>query len=351
MMKNRFWVVAFLWCLTTGAGAESLNEADQLDVINQLHRANLAWIEAAAAAGEPMPDTLIQLHSEIKAATDQDEFAEVGRRAVAALNVRTQEALGQAESRVYLNPELAGQGYEEAKTYAEAAEFIATRIGEGPGSVPLAEAQRNLAQIKGRTETAAQRQADALKTKLGGGATWFEREAMQWEVTYATPSVRYFFDIGSDTGDNDLRVFSEGGVSPVVNIAELYLPMEFGRIGKRKQGTPPGGGKWFDDWKILPGTFPTRTVEGEERPAWYWGPTFGVGLTGPAEDSEDGTMEANGAPVLLATAGWASQFMIEENVTLIVEAGIAYGFSAQRDLTDSDDTAFYVGVGILIPFQ
>lgn len=350
-MKFWVWAVGCSSCLVVSVGAQPFAESDRLEVIQQLHQADLVWIEAAAATGESRPQKLSELQAGMAVVTDRDEFVELGRQAVTALNEQTQQTLSKAESQAYLNPALADRSYEQAKAYAEAAEAIATRVGEGPESVPLAEAQRNLAQIKGRGETATQIQTDALMQKLGGGATWFEREATKWEVTYATPSLRYFFDIGSDTGDNDLQVFSEGGISPVVNIAELYLPLEFGRLSKRGDGTKPGQGNWLEDWKILPGNFPTRTVEGEERPAWYWGPTFGVGLTSPAGDSEDGMMEAGGAPVLIATAGWASQFMIEESVTLIVEAGIAYGFSAQQDLTDSDDTAFYVGVGILIPFQ
>ena len=308
---------------------------DQIEI--GLHEANLEFIRTS---GSTSPTSIERVKQAVAAANTPTELVAESQNAMTELNRLATQAENQAQNLAMVNPMAAQQEIDNAIFYSKAALLIAESLAKDPGlalPTPAAAqtAQTRLANNEVRKAAATQAANTTAALELINGSKWYSRRADQWEVTYATPSLRTYLDIGNPD-DGDLKIFSEGELTPVVTLAELYYPMEFGSLF--------GG-------RVLPGTFPTRKVDGEDRPAWYWGPTFGIGITSPADDSEDSTAEATGAPVILATIGWASQFMIDENVTLVVEAGGAYGIANQEDGDLADDTGLYVGVGLLIPFQ
>lgn len=88
---------------------------------------------------------------------------------------------------------------------------------------------------------------------------------------------------------------------------------------------------------------------------WILAPRVAIGLTAPAGDSEDGSMEASGAPVLYVSAGLAFDLYkgdrkpnSMDGVGVRVEAGWMYGVTADEDIGDADDLAFYVGLSVFL---
>ena len=90
------------------------------------------------------------------------------------------------------------------------------------------------------------------------------------EPRFFDPSARVFFDSGSDD-DDEIDIFDDGSLNLTVQLASLYFPQRFG-ISEA-----------YDNWS--------------------WGPVIGAGLGQPAKDSEDGSEDASGAPVVLGSAG------------------------------------------------
>lgn len=140
------------------------------------------------------------------------------------------------------------------------------------------------------------------------------------------PSGRIFFDTGSDD-DGEVDIFKDGSLTASISLVELYWP--YSHIAADELDADKTG------WN------------------WRLGPTLGMGITGAADDSDDGSEEASGAPVVLFTAGALLEFPIVEGSRSIVglEGGYAKGFSADEGLDDNDDGAWYVGLTIDIPWS
>lgn len=88
---------------------------------------------------------------------------------------------------------------------------------------------------------------------------------------------------------------------------------------------------------------------------WVLGPRFSVGITGPASDSEDGTVDASGAPVLYLGLGLYMDLFkgdrkpnSNEGVGVRLEAGYIWGVTADEDIGDADDSAIYVGMTVFL---
>ena len=153
------------------------------------------------------------------------------------------------------------------------------------------------------------------------------------QVRYFQPSVRTYFDTGDDD-PNELDIFRDGSLTASVDFFEYYRPIPF--------------------WDFI----------GQED--WSWGPIIGVGLTAPAADSSDDSQQASGAPVALVSYGLRFEFpnvdaterssaesllssksvgdVVNESTSLGLEVGYATGFSTDESLSDTDDTAFFVGL-------
>lgn len=141
-----------------------------------------------------------------------------------------------------------------------------------------------------------------------------------WEAHLMQPSVRMYFDVGSDDAD-EIDIYNDGSLVPTLNFLELYRPI-------------------FID-EFLLNTKKEFTV----------GPTIGFGITAPAEDSEDGTEEADDAPVLLLSVGALASVELNDNVSIGVESGWALGLSADEGVSDISDSALYVGLVLNLKFD
>ncbi len=138
------------------------------------------------------------------------------------------------------------------------------------------------------------------------------------QARFFDPSARVYFDTGNDdTGEVDL--FNNGGLSPTIDFAAVYVPWRFGRSS------------YYDSWS--------------------WGPLVGVGMSAAAEDSEDGTQQASNAPVVLFSAGLMLEYKFASGPSFGFELGWATGFSSDESFGDADDSATYVGLKINIPIS
>lgn len=88
---------------------------------------------------------------------------------------------------------------------------------------------------------------------------------------------------------------------------------------------------------------------------WILGPRLSVGISGPAGDSEDGTVEATGAPVLYLGLGLYLDLFkgdrkpnSNEGVGVRLEGGYIWGVTADEDIGDADDSALYVGMTVFL---
>lgn len=127
------------------------------------------------------------------------------------------------------------------------------------------------------------------------------------------PSVRIYFDLGTDD-PGELDIYNDGTLVPTINLVELYVPY------------------------YLTYFLPDTSQE------LYVAPTFGFGITAPADDSADGTDTASDAPVLILTTGVLAALKMTEELSLGLEAGFALGLSTDEGLTDISDSAIYVGL-------
>lgn len=153
-----------------------------------------------------------------------------------------------------------------------------------------------------------------------------EKKSGKVQIRFFQPKARIYFDIGTDDA-NEIDIFRDGALVPTVNIAEAYIPFHFPELG--------------------PITFPD---------GWTIGPAFGFGITAPADDSDDNTENASGAPVLLLSAGILVEFPVavvdnkSQAVSLGIEFGYVIGFTTQEGLDDIDDSAIYAGLTLFIDF-
>jgi len=148
------------------------------------------------------------------------------------------------------------------------------------------------------------------------------------------PKARVYFDTGWEAADK-LDLFNDGSLAPSINFLELY---------------------WARPW-----------ADGLGHPDWRWGPNVGVGISSPADDSTDGTVQASGAPVLMLSYGLLMEFpLTTRQIDALredpaygpaaahrlrrlapkagVEFGYAVGVSSDETLDFSADGAIYVGV-------
>jgi hypothetical protein len=154
------------------------------------------------------------------------------------------------------------------------------------------------------------------------------RENVERHVQVFQPKARVYFDSGTDDPD-EVDIFNDGSLVPAINFVEIYW------------GCP------FEGW-----------VEGVGDADWTWGPALGLGITAPANNSDDGTNKASGAPVALASLGLQARLPIgatasddanSSNESFVgLEFGRAIGYSADEGLSDVDDGAWYVGLTLNI---
>lgn len=88
---------------------------------------------------------------------------------------------------------------------------------------------------------------------------------------------------------------------------------------------------------------------------WILGPRFSIGITGPAGDSEDGSEQASGAPVLYLAAGIYMDLFkgnrepnSTEGVGVRLEFGTIWGVTADESIGDTDDSAVFVGLSVFL---
>jgi hypothetical protein len=138
------------------------------------------------------------------------------------------------------------------------------------------------------------------------------------------PKARVYFDTGWEAPDK-LDIFHDGSLAPAINFFELFWQNSWGDYGQ---------------------------------PDWRWGPCIGVGISSVAGDSQDGSLESSGAPVLMLSGGLQFEFPLASRrahltklerallPTAGVEFGYAAGISSDESLDYSADGAIYVGVSL-----
>ena len=136
------------------------------------------------------------------------------------------------------------------------------------------------------------------------------------KIRFFDPSARVYFDGGD--AEEKLDMFNNGNLNASINFASLYLPWRFGRSG------------YFD--------------------VWSWGPAVGIGVSAPAQSSDDESKKSSGAPVVLASVGFQVEYALNNSgASFGFELGRGFGFSTDESLKDSNDQATYVGLKINIP--
>ncbi len=88
---------------------------------------------------------------------------------------------------------------------------------------------------------------------------------------------------------------------------------------------------------------------------WILGPRLSIGITGPAGDSEDGSEQASGAPVLFLAAGVYMDLFkgnrepnSTDGVGVRLEFGTIWGVTADESIGDTDDSAVFVGLSVFL---
>ncbi len=138
------------------------------------------------------------------------------------------------------------------------------------------------------------------------------------EPRFLDPSARIYFDTGKDE-DDEIDIFNDGNLNFSLNFVSLYIPLRFGR------------GEFYDNWS--------------------WGPMAGIGIGSTASDSEDDNEKSSGAPIVLLSYGFMTEYKIgDTGASFGVEAGRAIGISTDESFGDRRDSATFVGLKINIPF-
>lgn len=133
-------------------------------------------------------------------------------------------------------------------------------------------------------------------------------------IILAGGTARVYFDLGNDDED-EIDIYDNGALTPTVQVVEIFWPRKF--------------------YSFL----------GDE--GWRWGPSVGLGLGAPANNSEDGTKKASGSVVLL-NGGLILAFpsSVKDSLFYAVEAGYVFGVTADESFGDTTDKAAYIGLGI-----
>jgi hypothetical protein len=135
------------------------------------------------------------------------------------------------------------------------------------------------------------------------------------KVSYFQPSARIYIDRGEDD-ENEIDIFDNGALNLSLDFVSIHLPWRFGRS------------EYYD--------------------AWNWGPFIGAGIGQPPQDSADGTREASSAPVALISFGLLFEYKIDK-ASFGFEIGSITGFSADEGLSDTTDSASFMGIKLNIP--
>lgn len=163
------------------------------------------------------------------------------------------------------------------------------------------------------------------------------------------PNARIYFDSGDDD-EGEADIFDDGSLVPVITLAEVrftnYIFSETAKVD----------------------TEGSIKYDFENRSPWSWGFATGLGATVAADSGEDST-----APVVLVSAGMFLEYDLRglglsgqdyedwtqsartlglpsSGPTVGLEAGWVYGISADENFDDNDDSAWYVGVTVYVPF-
>jgi hypothetical protein len=130
------------------------------------------------------------------------------------------------------------------------------------------------------------------------------------------PSARIFFDTGSDDA-GEIDIFKDGNITATIDIVNLVY-------------------RWNTGWN-----FPNNP----KSTLWY-GLSGGLGISAPADDSDDGTEQASNSPILLTTIGGFLEYDISTKTSVLLEAGYAWGITSDESFGDKTDGAIYVGLSL-----
>lgn len=130
------------------------------------------------------------------------------------------------------------------------------------------------------------------------------------------PSAKIFFDTGSDD-DDEIDIFDDGSLNASIDLVNLIYRYDTGFL------------------------FHNTT----ESTLW-WGPSVGVGITSPADDSADGSVKASNAPVLLLSAGIFFEYDISSKTSVLIETGYVLGLTSDESFGDKTDGAIYFGLSL-----
>jgi hypothetical protein len=145
------------------------------------------------------------------------------------------------------------------------------------------------------------------------------------------PKTRYYFDTGTDD-EGEVDIFRDGGIAPAIDFINFYMPLNI---------------------------HPNKSIGKFMGDDWLLGPSFGLGITTPADpDSDDSAMSgddsSSSAPVIVASIALEldipigrrdrSGLRVDSNY-ISVEAGLARGWSTDEGFDDINDSAFFIGLG------
>jgi len=152
------------------------------------------------------------------------------------------------------------------------------------------------------------------------------------EPRFFDPAARVYFDTGSD-GAGEVDLFTNGSISPTIDLIGLYLPWRLGHS------------KHLDRWTV--------------------GPNIGVGIgqssgtetisaAVPGDDVDAQEVQetsTSSAPVVLLSLGGLLEYKPngDQGISFGLEAGFSIGFSADELFDDNDDSAVFVGLKLDIP--
>jgi len=135
------------------------------------------------------------------------------------------------------------------------------------------------------------------------------------------PSLKIFFDTGSDD-EGEVDIFSDGSLNVSLDLVNFIYRNDTGlKFANALEGT-----------------------------TLWWGPSLGVGITSPADDSADGNEKASDAPVLLMSAGLFLEYDFSENTSFLLESGYALGITSDESFGDKTDGAIFVGLSLDFKF-
>lgn len=210
---------------------------------------------------------------------------------------------------------------------------------------------------------------------------------------YFKPAVRVYFDTGEDEED-ELDIYEDGALSPAVDFLGINFPFlvregkssgEVSRAVAKQEAVVRAAEKQrkeksdaalsatdadtksraesslqLAEWDLAK---EEARLEQAQKQAdrsdgtrldgdWVLAPRFAVGMSTPADDSEDGSASASGAPVVYFSASLVADFQKggtvgeDDGVGVRLEFGYMYGVSSDESFADADDSAVFVGMTV-----